>query len=54
MNNMDRCTLIDNFRQEARTFESIAALKRYAKKNGLQVKEQKVLHSMRSFYTDGV
>lgn len=51
---MNRCTLIDNLRHECLVFKSVAALKRYAKKNNLQVKEQKVLHSIRSFYTDGV
>ena len=51
--NMESCVLIDNFRQEGRLFQSVADLKRYAKKHNLQIKENKDnLSSLRSFYTE--
>jgi len=52
---MEECMLIDNFRQEARRFKSIALLKRYARENNLVVKENKhSMHSGRTFYTEGI
>ena len=51
---MERCVLIDNFRQESLMFENIAAMRRYIKENNLQVREQRTFHPIRSFYTESI